>query len=193
MVAIIGLDIDVINAIVTEAAPGGGVTVANHNSREQIIVTGEADAVALTGTLAKEQGARAIPLKVSGAWHSRLMAEAQADFAAALEETAFSSATAPVVLNVTATPETDASVIRRAMRQQLGSPVRWYDAMIRMLADGIDTFVEIGPGNVLGNLMRKNILSKGAAAKIINIDSVESLQAFFARAGSVTGAPVSPP
>jgi [acyl-carrier-protein] S-malonyltransferase len=179
MSAVIGLTIDQIENIVKKAAQDNGVVaVANHNSAEQIVITGEPGAVNAASALAAEQGARAIPLKVSGAWHSPLIQGAEADFKAFLETIDFMAPSCPVIHNVTADVENDPARIKALIAGQLCSPVRWFDTMARMAADHIDVYVEIGPGKVMSGLLKKH-LPKEHTAVIYNVDDIKTLDRFL--------------
>lgn len=178
MSAIVGLNIEQVGKIVDEAGQSGIVAVANHNSAEQIVITGQPDAVSIAGELASAQGAKAIALKVSGAWHSPLISGAEADFQAFLERIVFHAPRCPVLHNVTADTESDPGQIRALMARQLCSPVRWYDTMMKLVADDVSVFVEIGPGRVLTGLLRK-ILPKAAPAKTYNVFDLKSLEKFI--------------
>jgi [acyl-carrier-protein] S-malonyltransferase len=176
MSAIIGLTIDEINPIVANV--GGIVTVANHNSADQIVITGEPAAVQAASEKAASLGGRAIALKVSGAWHSPLIQGAEAEFSAFLETISFGEPSNQVIHNVTAEAENEPGRIRGLLARQLCSPVRWYDAMRRMLAESIDIFVEIGPGKVLTGLLRKTLPPDHPAA-IFNVSDLKSLTKFI--------------
>lgn len=178
MSAIIGLNIDQVNAVVARAAENGVVAVANYNSAEQIVITGEPDAVKAASAIAGEQGGRAIALKVSGAWHSPLIQGAEEDFKAFLETIDFQPPQCPVIHNVTADVEKDPAQIKTLMAEQLCSPVRWFDTMERMTAEAVDAYVEIGPGKVLTGLLKK-CLPKDHPAAIYNIDDLRTLDRFL--------------
>jgi [acyl-carrier-protein] S-malonyltransferase len=178
MSAIIGLNIDQVGKVVNEAAQAGIVAVANHNSAEQIVITGTPDAVAKAGELAAAKGGKAIALKVSGAWHSPLIAGAEADFTAFLDTIEFKAPQCPVIHNVTADTQSDPTQIKALMAKQLCSPVRWYDTITKLVADEVDLFVEIGPGRVLTGLLRK-ILPKDTAAKSYNVFDLKTLEKFI--------------
>ncbi|MGD9365214.1 MAG: ACP S-malonyltransferase [Desulfobacteraceae bacterium] len=182
MSAIVGLNIEQVGKIVEEASQSGIVAVANHNSAEQIVITGQPDAVSLAGELASAQGAKAIALKVSGAWHSPLISGAEADFQAFLDGIAFHAPQCPVLHNVTADTESDPDQIRALMARQLCSPVRWYDSIMKLVADEVSAFVEIGPGRVLTGLLRK-ILPKGTPATTYNVFDLKSLEQFIQAEG----------
>ncbi len=178
MHAIIGLEIDAVREIVDEAKEKGTVAVANHNTAEQIVITGSPEAVEYASELAVGRGARSVPLKVSGAWHSELIRGAEKDFAAFLEEIPFNEPDPPVVFNVTAAEESDPAGIRKVMADQLCSPVRWYDSMCKMADDQTEVFAEVGPKKVLAGLLRK-IIQGTNSHEAYNVDSMKGLEAFF--------------
>jgi [acyl-carrier-protein] S-malonyltransferase len=178
MSAVVGLTIDGVTGIVEATAQNGVVAVANHNSAEQIVITGAPDPVKAAGDLAAEKGARAIPLKVSGAWHSPLIQGAEDEFRAFLGQIPFHSPQCDVIHNVTAEKESDPEEIKTIMARQLCSPVRWYDSIVKMLDDQVDTFVEIGPGRVLTGLLRK-IMPKDHAATVHNVYDLRTLEKFL--------------
>jgi [acyl-carrier-protein] S-malonyltransferase len=182
MSAVIGLDIDQVAAIVAESEHAGIVAVANHNSAEQIVITGSPEGVAAASERASAQGARVIALKVSGAWHSPLIQGAEADFKACLADIQFKVPRCDVIHNVTAAPEPDTDQIKTLMAAQLCSPVRWYDSMLKMAADQTEVFVEIGPGRVLTGLLKK-ILPADAGARVYNVYDLKTLEAFVQAEG----------
>jgi [acyl-carrier-protein] S-malonyltransferase len=178
MSAIVGMTIDRVTQVVNEAAASGVVAVANHNSAEQIVITGAQDAVAKAGELAAAQGAKAIALKVSGAWHSPLISGAESDFKAFLAGIPFASPRCPVIHNVTADTASDPDGIKALMTQQLCSPVRWFDTIRKMVADGVEIYVEIGPGRVLTGLLKK-ILPSDSPATAFNVNDMKTLDIFL--------------
>jgi [acyl-carrier-protein] S-malonyltransferase len=178
MQAIVGLTLAEIEALVAERQGQGVVSVANHNTENQIVITGAPEPVAGVGALAAAKGAKAVPLKVSGAWHSELIRGAEAEFKAALSKTIFQTPQKQVVLNVTASSTMDPLEIREIMACQLCSPVRWYDSMCKMMAAGIETFVEVGPGKVLAGLLRK-ILPRDYPGRIHAVGSLAQLEQFL--------------
>jgi [acyl-carrier-protein] S-malonyltransferase len=177
MAAVIGLPIDAVQALV-DRVTDGIVAVANHNAEKQIVITGAPDPVKQVSKLAAAEGAKAIPLKVSGAWHSRLIQGAEAEFREFLETIAFNPPASGVIHNVTAEPMPSPERIRAIMAEQLCSPVRWYDSVRRLMAEGVDVFVEVGPGKVLTGLTRK-ILPKDYPCTIYSVNDVASLEAFL--------------
>jgi len=178
MSAIIGLTIETVEKIVSEAESNGIVSIANHNAKEQIVITGEPLAVKKASALAVGQNGRSVPLKVSGAWHSALIQGAENDFKAFLESIPFSTPEIPVLHNVTADTTQSPIEIQSLMVSQLCHPVKWYDAMCRMLADHIEVFVEVGPGNVLTGLLKKTI-PDDYPHRVFRIYDMKSLEAFF--------------
>ena len=155
MSAVIGLDADTLSAICEEVADTGSVQVANHNSTGQVALTGETDALKRAGEIAKERGAKLIiPLKVSGAWHSRYMAEAQDAMREALARCEISDPSIPVIANLTARPYASAEAVVDHLVDQIVSPVQWARSMEFLIADGHRTFLEVGPGRVLSGFFR---------------------------------------
>ncbi len=152
MAAIINLPADTIEEICASCT--GIVVPANYNSDGQIVISGEAEAVAEACAKMKEAGAkRALPLAVSGAFHSPLMEPARLELAEAIDRTPFRVPACPVYQNVTALPTSDPAVIKDNLLRQLTSPVRWTQTVRNMVADGADCFLEIGPGSVLQGLV----------------------------------------
>lgn len=178
MQAIVGLPIAEVDALVAEGAKKGVVAVANHNMETQIVITGAPGPVAYVGSLAAAKGAKAVPLKVSGAWHSELIRGAEDEFKAVLSRTDFQAPQKRVIFNVTAAIAEDPAEIREIMSRQLCSPVRWYDSMIRMKEAGVETFVEVGPGKVLSGLLRK-ILPKEHPARVFNVGTLAQLEEYL--------------
>ena len=154
MAAVIALDNETVERIC--AGIPGIVVPANYNSDGQIVISGEIEAIRLACSALKEAGAkRALPLPVSGAFHSPLMEPARAELAEAIEATKFSAPVCPIYQNVSASPETDPECIKRNLLAQLTSPVRWTQSVKAMLQDGADKFTEIGPGTVLQGLIKR--------------------------------------
>ena len=152
MAAIIKLPTETIEEICASCT--GLVVPANSNCDGQVVISGEAEAVAEACAKMKEAGAkRALPLAVSGAFHSPLMEPARLELAEAIDKTPFRTPVCPVYQNVTALPSTDPDVIKDNLLRQLTSPVRWTRTVENMVADGADYFLEIGPGTVLQGLV----------------------------------------
>ncbi|KAI7246340.1 hypothetical protein KC345_g12081, partial [Hortaea werneckii] len=152
---------------------GNSVELANVNCPGQIVVSGTVAGVNEVVQRVKEAGGkRAIPLEVSGPFHSSLMKEAAERLAAELQKVTFNTPAVPVIVNVTASPVTDPEEIRELLVAQVFSPVLWQDSVEWLIAAGVDTFVEIGSGSVLAGLIRK--IDKNV--KLVNINSLESVQ-----------------
>ncbi len=178
MHAILGLAITDIEELVAEVQTEGIVAVANHNTEQQIVVTGTPESVKKISSLAVSRGAKAVPLKVSGAWHSELMRDAQEEFKHVLDDVSFRAPATPVVFNVTADILTAVDDIKSIMVRQLCSPVKWYDSMNKLIQENVETFVEVGPGKVLTGLLRK-ILPKEYPGKVYNVGDMKSLEKFI--------------
>jgi len=151
MTAVMGFDREQLEALV---AASEGVVIANDNSSAQVVLSGTPDAVA--GVSEQLRCKRAIRLAVSGAFHSPFMAAAAAAFAAELETVAFADAAIPVLSNTDPTPETCGAALKARLRQQMTTGVRWRETMACFKAEGVDTAVEIGPGNVLSGLVKRS-------------------------------------
>lgn len=178
MAAVLGLEIETVRKIVAEAGDGGVLAVANHNTAEQVVITGERELVARAVDVVKESGGRAMELRVSGAWHCDLMKNAVDEFREFMDHVSFSSPESTVLLNATAQPETDPQRIKDIMSKQLVSPVRWYDIMRELIDRGVDVFVEVGPKRVLTGLLKK-IVPRGTPLRTYSVQDVKSLQHFL--------------
>ncbi|EIT85051.1 ACP S-malonyltransferase [Fictibacillus macauensis ZFHKF-1] len=156
MSAILGMDQATVEAITTSVSEQGEVVqVANLNCPGQIVISGTAKGVQDAAALAKEQGAKVIPLQVSGPFHSALMEPAAVKMAGVLEQITIQDALIPVITNVTAEAATSATEIKDLLVKQMYSPVRWEETVRELLALGVETFIEIGPGKVLSGLVKK--------------------------------------
>jgi [acyl-carrier-protein] S-malonyltransferase len=162
MAAILGLDAETVTRVCAEvAAQHGVVVVANHNSNAQIAISGEVAAVEAACVALKEAGARrAVPLNVSGAFHSPLLKGAAQEFSLRLDEVTINEAACPLIANVTASPATSATALKQGFDAQLTSPVRWFDIMTSLCAgiadlDSPKFVLEVGPGRVLSNMAKR--------------------------------------
>ena len=170
MTAVLGLDTETIEKICEETA--GTVTIANYNCPGQIVITGEEDAVQAAVQKLTEAGAkRCVPLKVSGPFHSPMLVGAGEKLAKELENVEICDIRIPYIANVTADYVTDKAQVKPLLEKQVSSSVKWQQTIERMIADGVDTFIEIGPGRTLSGFMRK--INKDM--KVINIEKVEDL------------------
>ena len=161
MAAVLGLDIDTLRVICAKISGQFGdapVVIANDNCPGQIVISGGKEAVTAAGIAAKAQGAkRVLPLAVSIASHSPLMASISADFAALLTKLPIALAKIPVIGNTSAQPITHPDDIRAELMAQLTSPVRWTESVRYMHAQGVTNFVELGPKDVLVNMLKRTV------------------------------------
>ena len=165
MAAIIGLPAEKVEQICSGI--DGIVIPANYNCDGQIVISGEKEAVLATCEACKTSGAkRALPLAVSGAFHSPLMEPARAELAKAIEATDIKAPACPIYQNVTAQPETDPVRIKENLLKQLTSPVRWTQSVKAMLSDGATEFTELGPGTVLQGLVKRISGAEGREVEI---------------------------
>jgi [acyl-carrier-protein] S-malonyltransferase len=173
MVAIIGLDDEKTKALCAEAGQGELLEGVNFNCPGQIAISGTISACERATALAEKYGAmKAIPLEVAGAFHTNMMFPAANVLGQALTQTGIKDPTQPkVIANITADYYTSANQIRESLTKQLVQPIYWQKCVERLMADGIDTFYEIGPGKVLTGLMKRI----HRRANIINVSSVEAI------------------
>jgi [acyl-carrier-protein] S-malonyltransferase len=178
MVAVIGPELPAVQEIVDEArsrAPGEIIEIANHNSTNQIVLSGSAKGMEMAITVAKEKGAkRALPLAVSAPFHCSLMAPAAKVMEQALAESKLIAPQVPLIANVTADQVNDAATIKSLLVQQVTGMVRWVDSIERMKALGVTRIIEIGHGNVLNGLI-KRIAPEIA---VVNIGTPEDLESY---------------
>ncbi len=178
MAAVMGMDLPTLEAVCAEARESGVVVVANQNAPGQLVLSGTTDAVERAGVLAKQHGAkRVVPLNVSAAFHSPLLAQAAEALQAAIAAVEQINAPQPAVIgNVSAEPLLDVTAIRAELVQQVTAPVRWIASVDRMHRDGVTQFVEIGPGAVLTGLVKR--IAPGA--ELINVQDMASLERWLA-------------
>ena len=170
MCAVMAMDASAIEKVIETI---DGVTIANYNCPGQIEITGRTEAVGIAAEKLKEAGAKcAIMLNVSGPFHSPLLKKAGEELAEELKNTALHTLQIPYVTNVTAEKVDDISVTRELLAEQVSSPVRWMQSMENMIADGVDTFVEIGPGRTLAGFMKKI----NRDVKVYNISAWEDIE-----------------
>ncbi|HET7629321.1 MAG TPA: ACP S-malonyltransferase [Bacillales bacterium] len=179
MAAILGLEDAVLREIADSVtAEGESVDLANLNAPGQIVISGTAEGVRIAGDKASAAGAkRVLPLNVSGPFHSRLMKPAADKFKQVLDEIEIRNAETPVIANVTADEMKDAGMIYDNLLAQMYSPVRWEETVRKLLDLGVDTFFEIGPGNVLCGLVKR--VNRRAQAYPVN--DPESLEKALAK------------
>ncbi len=179
MFAVIGADdkaVEEVCANLTRSGNGSVVVAANYNCPGQLVVSGSAEYLRANISAFKSIGAKIVKeLVVSGAFHSPLMEPAREALGEAIAKTSFRDAKVPVYLNVTAQPETKAEIIKKALIQQLTSPVRWTQTIQNMYNDGIRRFIEVGAGNVLQGLVKRTVTD----CEIFGLDKVEDINNFF--------------
>ena len=187
MAAVIGLDRPVVERVVDGIARPTELVVANDNAPGQVVISGHRDALAAAEEPMRVAGARRVmPLPVSGAFHSPLMAGVAEQLATAFEGEHWTDARVPVVSNVTAEPLTDAHRIRALLAEQVRSPVEWVRCVERMVADGVDTALELGSGAALVGMVRRISPELRTAA----VTDAASLEAALELVGAGTGASV---
>lgn len=176
MVAVIGLNEDKIKKVLKVASERGIVEIANYNTNNQIVIGGESEAVELASELLKESGARrVIPLKVSGPFHTSLLNQASIKLKNEFENIHFNTPKIKTITNVTADFIENGNEIKNLLINQVKSSVRWSETIERMLDEGIDTFIEIGPLKTLSSFVREISKEKKVAVKIFNVEDLKSL------------------
>jgi [acyl-carrier-protein] S-malonyltransferase len=169
MCALIGIDVAAATAVCAETASETGevVVVANLNAPGQLVISGSRPGVEAAAQMALSRGARrAIPLNVSGAFHSPLMAAAASRFGVALDAVTIADPNPPVVCNVDPRAASSAGELRDRLREQLTSPVRWIECVERLVELGAETLIEVGPGSVLTGLAKR--IAPGVRAVSVN-------------------------
>jgi [acyl-carrier-protein] S-malonyltransferase len=200
MAAVIGMDVDVLQAICQEASHQskaeqqaasthvgeGEVIIANYNAPGQIVISGALRALEIASTLATERGAkRVIPLSVSGAFHSPVMAPAASKLADAIASIEMHNAQIPVISNITAAPLSSAKNLRHELAQQVASSVQWIRTIEYLQNAGVSIFLEIGPGKALAGMI-KRIVKNVTILNINSIADIEKAATFVREAGLLT-------
>lgn len=169
MAAVLGLSAEQIGKVTEEIK---GVTVANYNCPGQVVITGETDSVDAAKEKLLECGAkRVLPLNVSGPFHSPMLKEAGEKLSEVLDQIHFHELELPYVTNVTAEPITDICKTKELLKEQVAASVRWQQSMERMIEDGVDTFIEIGPGKTLAGFLKKI----NRTVTVMNISCIEDV------------------
>lgn len=169
MAAVLGLSAEQIEKVTEEIK---GVTVANYNCPGQVVITGETDSVDAAKEKLLECGAkRVLPLNVSGPFHSPMLKEAGEKLSKVLDQIHFHELELPYVTNVTAEPITDICKTKELLKEQVAASVRWQQSMERMIEDGVDTFIEIGPGKTLAGFLKKI----NRTVTVMNISCIEDV------------------
>ena len=174
MAAVLNAPAGSLEKALEEASKIGYVDVANYNSPVQVVLTGDEHAVQKAGEILLEAGAkRVVPLAVSGAFHSKFLENASKEFSSFVQDLDVTSASIPVVTNVDGTATISSNDFKNKMPRQICSSVHWTQTIENMIQNGVDTFVEIGPGKVLSGLNRK-ISSEITTYNIYDKDSLEN-------------------
>jgi [acyl-carrier-protein] S-malonyltransferase len=180
MSSVLGLSVEGVEMAVAAARDGNVLAIANDNAPGNVVVSGEWPALERLPSAAKELGAkRVVPLSVGGAFHSPLMAPAADVFRSFLSAAPLRDPAIPVISNATAEPVTTAEDLRELLARQLTGPVRWTESVRRLADQGVDTFIEVGPGTVLSGLIKRTVqgvrvLSAGDAKGVAEV--VEALR-----------------
>ena len=170
MAAVLAMDAERIEQVIEDISD---VQIANYNCPGQIVISGKKEAVELAAEKLKEAGAkRVIPLNVSGPFHSKMLTGAGEKLGKVLEGVKVSKPEIPYVANVTAEYVTDEGLVKPLLTRQVYSSVRWQQSVETMLKDGVDTFVEIGPGKTLSGFMKK--INRNVA--VLNIEKLDDLE-----------------
>lgn len=180
MAAVLGLDAAAIEQICRETAEqtGSEVSIANYNCPGQIVISGQEEAVHLAGETCKASGAkRVVPLKVSGPFHSKMLQGAGEKLKEELKKVEISDSFVPYIANVTADYVTKKEEVKPLLASQVSSSVRWQQTIERLLADGADEFVEIGPGRTLSGFVKK-------ANRDVKVSSIDKMEDFIQFIGS---------
>lgn len=180
MAAVMKLSIEKVSEIVDKVKEKGLLAVANHNSEAQIVITGESVPMEYAMALVKEENGRAIPLNVSGAWHCDLMKGAVDEFREYMENITFLTPSSSILFNATAGMENDPEKIKDIMANQLTSPVRWYDIILRMIEENVNAMVDVGPQRQMMGLAGR-ILPKDSNIVVSSVEDVGSLNDFISK------------
>jgi [acyl-carrier-protein] S-malonyltransferase len=190
MAAVMGLDREVIQATLEDVASPTAVVVANDNAPGQVVVSGTEPGLAAAEEALRLAGARRfVRLNVSGPFHSPHMAEVTEALTAAFDAVPWADARVPVISNVTAKPETDAARLRNLLAEQVRSPVEWVASVRCMAEDGVDTFVECGPGTALAGMVRR-IVPEATVLAVSDRATLDETVEAISRAATPAGASV---
>ncbi len=182
MRAVIGLTIDKVEEVLREYTGDGVVVAANHNTPQQTVISGSIAGLDGVEPALVDAGAKVIALNVSVANHSPLVAGSIADFTAFLDDISFQIPLVPIYFNVSAQKEFDPKRMKEMMSRQIASKVRWCEIITRMIAEGTDTFIEIGPKPVLKGMMKK-IVPRGVKVTSLQFDSPTGLERVVEKLG----------
>lgn len=157
MSAVLGLSIEEVREVLAALDTSGIVTIGNHNSEKQVVITGELEALKTASASLAEKGGKIVSLPVALANHSPLVEDAVPEFAEAMSTVAFNTPSIPVLFNVTAKEENDPHAVRAIMASQIASMVRWHEIMERLVQENVRIFIEAGPKKVLSGLVKRAV------------------------------------
>jgi [acyl-carrier-protein] S-malonyltransferase len=178
MAAVMGVPKETLSTILSELGREGAIGAANYNTPDQTVISGAKPLVEKAVQMVGQQGGKAVPLAVSGAWHSPLMKEALEAFKEVLADVPFNRPQCGLLLNVTGQAETDPLAIKSIMGEQIGKSVRWSDLIGQLQNQGISRYVEVGPKKILLGLVRK-CLPREFPYQGFNVEDLKSLEALF--------------
>jgi [acyl-carrier-protein] S-malonyltransferase len=178
MAAVMGLSQENLAAILDELGRDGAIGAANYNTPDQTVISGTKTLVEKAAQRVGQRGGKAVPLAVSGAWHSPLMKEAMDAFKEVLAGVPFNSPRCGLLFNVTGQAESDPVKIKAFMGEQIGKPVRWAELVSQLQTQGISRFIEVGPKKVLLGLVRK-CLPREYPHQSFNVEDLKSLEALL--------------
>ncbi|OGP51043.1 MAG: [acyl-carrier-protein] S-malonyltransferase [Deltaproteobacteria bacterium RBG_13_43_22] len=179
MAAVMGLSSETLEGILTELKRQGAIGAANYNTPDQTVISGSKPLIEKAIQQVAQSGGKAVPLAVSGAWHSPLMEEAMEAFKEIIASVPFNPPRFTLFLNVTGKAETDPAKIKEIMGRQIGQSVRWTELVNNLMTQEVSRFIEVGPKKVLLGLVRK-CLSKEYAYRAYNVEDLKSLEALLA-------------
>jgi [acyl-carrier-protein] S-malonyltransferase len=172
MAAVLGLTAEEVKSLCSEASHAGIVEAANFNCPGQIVIGGEVEAVRIASEKAKELGAKVMPLSVSAPFHTSMLKPAADKLQEELESVEFGKMNVPVITNVTGDYINETGDIKDLLKRQVMSSVLWENTIRKMIEDGVDTFIEIGPGKVLSGFIKK----VDRKVKVANVEDLKSLE-----------------
>lgn len=178
MRAVLGLSIEEVQDVLFRSVDKDNVTIGNHNSGKQVVISGEVSALDIVTAAIREKRGKVIPLNVSIANHSPLVEGAVPDFIAIMEKVTFKPPTVPVFFNVTAKEEDDPKEMRAIMARQIASMVRWLDIINNLVAKEVRIFIEVGPKTVLSGLLKK-IVPNDYEYRCFQVGSPETLASYL--------------
>lgn len=182
MAAILGLKKELLQSCIREASPYGLVEVANYNSPAQMVISGKQEAVKKAAELAKEKGARkAVVLPVSAPFHSSLLKPAGEKLKKVLQQAAIGEPEIPVITNTEGTTLEGAHHVIPNLVKQVSQSVRWQDSVEYMMEEGVDTFIEIGPGKTLSGFIKRIAKENNRSVNMMNIENVQDLKGLTER------------